>query len=143
MFVLGLLHTNWQMTKNWSEFNTVFTINHPPYSSDLAPCNFYLFSKLYLRMRGKHCDDIEASQKALTAILKVISLDKLKNLFDILIYHSNRCIDCKHYFRKFPFSLRPYIKSFMRISVTLLSHKSNTDFLKPIILLTAFGTMLS
>ena len=29
---------------------------HPPYSPDLAPCNFYLFPKLKLKLTGHHFD---------------------------------------------------------------------------------------
>ena len=33
--------------------NGILTINHSPCSPYLAPCNFYLFRKLYLAMKGK------------------------------------------------------------------------------------------
>jgi len=32
---------------------------HPPYSSDLAPCDFYLFPKLKLKLKGHHFGTIE------------------------------------------------------------------------------------
>ena len=32
---------------------------YPPYSPDLAPCNFYLFSKLKLRLEGRHFGTME------------------------------------------------------------------------------------
>ena len=31
----------------------ILTINHSPYSPDLAPCDFYLFGMLNLAMKGK------------------------------------------------------------------------------------------
>ena len=38
------------------------------YSPDMAPCDFYLFGKLHLAMKGKRYDDVDAIQKASTAI---------------------------------------------------------------------------
>jgi histone-lysine N-methyltransferase SETMAR len=32
---------------------------HPPYSPDLAPCDFYLFRKLKLKLTGHHLGTIE------------------------------------------------------------------------------------
>lgn len=32
--------------------------NHPPYSSDLAPNDFFLFPKIKIHIKGQHFDDI-------------------------------------------------------------------------------------
>jgi hypothetical protein len=37
-------------------------IPHPPYSSDLAPCDFYLFPKMKLKLKGRRFDAIEEIQ---------------------------------------------------------------------------------
>jgi hypothetical protein len=40
---------------------------HPPYSTDLAPCDFWLFPKLKLTMKGKRfasIPEIEAAKRA-------------------------------------------------------------------------------
>ena len=39
---------------------------HPPYSPDLAPCDFYLFPKLKSKLKGHHFGTIENIQKVLT-----------------------------------------------------------------------------
>ena len=39
---------------------------HPPYSPDLAPCDFYLFPKLKLKLKGYHFGTIENIQKTVT-----------------------------------------------------------------------------
>ena len=39
--------------------NHILTLNHSPYSSDLALCDFYLFGKLHLAMKGKRYKDVE------------------------------------------------------------------------------------
>jgi hypothetical protein len=32
---------------------------HPPYSPDLAPCDFFLFPKMKLKLKGRRFDTIE------------------------------------------------------------------------------------
>ena len=55
--------------------NPTNTIDQPPYPPDLAPCDFFLFPKLKLTLRGTRFDLIEAikrnSWKELKAIPKV------------------------------------------------------------------------
>ena len=57
----------------------------------MAPCDFYLFGKLHLAMKGKLYADVDAIQKASTAILNAILKDDLKKSFDNL---RDRCIQC-------------------------------------------------
>jgi hypothetical protein len=38
--------------------NNTTVIPHPPYSSDLAPCNFFLFHRMKFQMKGKHFADV-------------------------------------------------------------------------------------
>ena len=65
------------------------------YSPDMALCNFHLFGKLNLAMKAKRYADIDAMQKASTAILNAIPKDDLKNTFDNLLDLENRCIQCE------------------------------------------------
>ena len=67
--------------------------NHSPYSPDLAPCDFYLFGKLHLAMKGKRYKDVEHIQTATTSILKMIPANDLKNSFDMLFERTKLCID--------------------------------------------------
>ena len=39
---------------------------HPPYSPDLAPCDFYLFPKLKWKLKGHHFGTMENIQKIVT-----------------------------------------------------------------------------
>ena len=61
----------------------------------MVPCDFYLFGKLHLAMKGKRYADVDASQKASTAILNAIPKDYLKKSFDNLLYRANRGIQCE------------------------------------------------
>lgn len=38
------------------------TVSHPSYPPDLAPCNFYLFSKMKFRLKRSHFNTIEEIQ---------------------------------------------------------------------------------
>ena len=61
----------------------------------MAPYDLYLFGKLHLAMKGKRYADVDAIQKALTAILNAIPKDDLKKPFDNLRDCANRCIQCE------------------------------------------------
>jgi hypothetical protein len=37
-------------------------IPHPPYSPDLTPCDFFLFPKMKLKLKGRRFDTIEEIQ---------------------------------------------------------------------------------
>ena len=50
----------------------------------MAPCDFYLFGKMHLPMKGKRYVDVEAIQKACTGILATIPGNELKHSFDML-----------------------------------------------------------
>ena len=75
--------------------NRIVTINHSPYSPDMAPCDFYLFGKHHLAMKGKRYADVDAIQKASTALLNAIPKDDLKKSFVNLLDRANRCIQCE------------------------------------------------
>ena len=46
---------------------------HPPYSADLAPCDFYLFPKLKSKLKGHHFGMMENIQKIVTDELHTLT----------------------------------------------------------------------
>ena len=40
--------------------------HHPPYSPDLSPCDYFLFPKLKLPLKGRLFEDVQDSQAAVT-----------------------------------------------------------------------------
>ena len=44
----------------------ISVLPHPPYSPDLAPCDFYLFPKLKSKLKGHHFGTMENIQKIVT-----------------------------------------------------------------------------
>ena len=45
-------------------------LRQPPYSPDIASCDFWMFSKLKMALKGKRFDDIETIQSNATRELK-------------------------------------------------------------------------
>ena len=59
--------------------------DHPPYSSDLAPANYFLFPKVKSHLKGRLFVLISDIQKAVTSTLNTIAKDfykGIKKLYD-------------------------------------------------------------
>jgi len=54
---MPLLTTNEFLAKH-----NILSLPHPPYSPDLAPCDFFLFPQLKKTMKGRRFDDVEEIQ---------------------------------------------------------------------------------
>jgi len=54
---------------------------HPTYSPDLAPCDFWLFLKVKMTMKGKHFESIQDIEAATTAQLRTITKEDFQNCF--------------------------------------------------------------
>ena len=95
---LFLLHDNAppHKTKNVNEFlmkKRISLINHPPYSPDLPPCDYFLFQKLKTKIKGTFYDDIPAIQAAVTEVLKNTPINDIKKSMHALVDRSRRCIE--------------------------------------------------
>ena len=83
-------------TKKVNEFlikKQICVIDHPPYSPDLSPCDYFLFPKLKTAMKGAVYDDVPTIQAAVTQVLKNISKTEFKKSMDKLVDRSKRCIE--------------------------------------------------
>ena len=84
-FVVGLLST--QDTTNIKSADI-----HPPYSPDLAPCDFYLFPKLKLKLKGHHFGTIEHIQKVVTDELNTLTENDSRYCYDQWKKRWNHCV---------------------------------------------------
>jgi histone-lysine N-methyltransferase SETMAR len=50
----------------------ITVLEHPLYSRDLAPSDFFLFPKIKEILKGRHFDDIDDIRSNMTAVLKAI-----------------------------------------------------------------------
>jgi histone-lysine N-methyltransferase SETMAR len=66
---------------------------HPPYSPDLAPCDFWLFAHLKQCLEGQFFDDDIQLRLAVSAILMAIDIDVFVRVFDEWKRRLQQCID--------------------------------------------------
>jgi [histone H3]-lysine36 N-dimethyltransferase SETMAR len=66
-------------------------MQHPPYSPDLAPSDFFLFPQLKKVLRGQHFADLKAIKKTVRRVLKDIPKIRFKRAFEDLY---TRCCIC-------------------------------------------------
>ena len=64
------------------------TVPQPPYSPDLAPCDFWLFSKL----RGCRHETIEEMKEAVTKIIDTLTQEDFHGALQKLLEWYNKCI---------------------------------------------------
>ena len=64
------------------------TVHHPPYSPDLAPSDFCLFSKL----RGCCYETIEEMKEAVMKVIDILTQDDFHGAFEKVLEWYNKCI---------------------------------------------------
>ena len=60
------------------------TVPHPPYSPDLAPCDFWLFPKLKEKLRGCRYETIEMKE-AVTKVIDMLTQEDFHGAFRKLL----------------------------------------------------------
>ena len=66
----------------------VCMLYHPPYSPDLLPCDYLLFPKLKLPLKGRLFEDVQDIQAAVTS-------SDVQRSFQSLLDRATRCIDAE------------------------------------------------
>ena len=56
-------------------------LHHPPYSPDLAPCDFFLFPKLKRILKGRCFQGVEDIKTSVTRHLKTITKEEFSQCF--------------------------------------------------------------
>ena len=64
------------------------TVPQPPYSPDLAPCDFCLFPKL----RGCRYERIEEMKETVTKVIDTLTQEHFHGAFHKLLERYNKCI---------------------------------------------------
>jgi hypothetical protein len=72
---------------------TVIATSHHCYSPDLAPCDYWLFSRVKEHLRGKRFASEDDINTAVTASLKCPSKDKYRAAIDHLPRRWEKCVD--------------------------------------------------
>jgi hypothetical protein len=72
--------------------NGMTQLLQPPYSPDLAPCEFFLFPLMKKVLKGKRFADVEEVKKKTTEALKGITLKEFQDCFEKWKTRLDRCI---------------------------------------------------
>ena len=64
------------------------TVRHPPYSPDLAPCDFCLFPKL----RGYRYKTTDEMKEAVTKVIDTLTQEDFHGAFQKLLERHNKCV---------------------------------------------------
>jgi hypothetical protein len=73
-------HTSF-FTREFLAKSDMTVIPHPPYSPDLAPCNFSLFSRLKTKLKGHHFDTFEMTEAESQAVLNTLTERDFQDAF--------------------------------------------------------------
>ena len=83
-------HTALSIRQFLAERN-IATLKHPPYSPDLAPCDFFLFPKIKSVLKGTHFSDIDSIKMAATTELKKIPENAFQECFESWKKQMHKC----------------------------------------------------
>ena len=67
------------------------TVPHPPYSLDLAPCDFCLFPELKENLRGCRYETIEEMKESVTKVIDTLTQEEFHGAFQKLL-EQYKCI---------------------------------------------------
>jgi len=70
----------------------ITVLEHPAYSPDLAPIDFFLFPKLKKILKERHFDHIDYISNNTTVALKAIPQNQFQNCFEGWTRRWHRCI---------------------------------------------------
>jgi hypothetical protein len=71
---------------------SIMKLDHPPYSPDLAPCDFWLFPKLETALKGHRFSDTADIQGHATTILHSIPDEEFQKCFEQWKHRLTKCI---------------------------------------------------
>jgi hypothetical protein len=67
-------------------------VPHPPYSPDLPPCDFALFPKLKMKLKGRRFETVSDIQRESQAVLDSIQGNDFHGAFEAWRKRWDRCI---------------------------------------------------
>lgn len=80
-------------TTDFLAASNVKLMTHPPYSPDLAPCDFFLFPTIKSKMRGMHFNSSEAAVAAYEQLVSEVTKETWHLCFDDWFIRMQKCID--------------------------------------------------
>jgi len=80
------------VTHEFLAHNSIITLPHPPYSPDLAPCDFFLFPNMNLQLKGRCFDRMEEIQRESQNVLGTLREQDFKHAFQQWQRRWDRCV---------------------------------------------------
>ena len=80
------------LTQQFLAANKIPVIPHPPYSPDLAPCDFFLFPKMKWKLKGRRFDTIEDIQAETQKVLDTLTEKNFQDAFQKWRRRWDRCL---------------------------------------------------
>lgn len=71
----------------------VSVLLHPPYSPDLSPCDFYLFSRLKKASKGQRLANVDKIKEVMTRELNLVTSDDYTGCFASLVKRWRKCLE--------------------------------------------------
>jgi hypothetical protein len=71
--------------------NKMAVVPHAPYSPDVAPCDFFLFSKMKIKLKGRRFDTVEEIQAETQTALKTLTKKDFQDAFQKWQKRWDRC----------------------------------------------------
>ncbi|GBM14083.1 hypothetical protein AVEN_209970-1 [Araneus ventricosus] len=81
------------IVKKYLARHSVTTLEHPPYSPDLAPADFYPFPRLKMKLKGRRFVDSDEVIENATKQLKGLSENGFRECFEQLYERWKKCVD--------------------------------------------------
>ena len=79
-------------TREFLAHNNITTFPHSPYSPDLAPCDFFLFPKMKLLLKGRRFDGLEDIQRESQNVLGKLREQDFQHAFQQWQRRWYRCV---------------------------------------------------
>ena len=77
--------------REFLEKKSLELLEHPPYSPDLAPADYFLFPKLKGKLAGTFMD-AESFKKNWDGVTSTMTRDEYAQAFQKWVYHHRKCI---------------------------------------------------
>ncbi|PNF38765.1 hypothetical protein B7P43_G14029 [Cryptotermes secundus] len=72
--------------------NKMAVVPYSPYSPDLAPCDFFLFPKMKIKLKGRRFDTIEELQEETQTVLNTLTNKHFQDEFEKWEKRWDRCM---------------------------------------------------
>jgi len=80
------------VTREFLAHKGIITLSHPPYSPDLASCDFFLFQKMKLQLKGRRFDRVQEMQRESQNVLGTLREQDFQHAFQQWQRSWDRCV---------------------------------------------------